>query len=191
MRGQMLALLVLCLCTTAACTQSDIEDGDDGNSTAPTPAGPRVRPHPAKVCVVIRTYWGHGLKSKQGLQQLLNSLARQHHNKCAHHVSHTPPWHPQPHSWEAVVIVMDTKPFDDLYTIVQQYGDHVWVYAELVRDVYIVGAHTHTSMAQIGGEYSSRNYDGAWSDVYHGSLYNLTDQAIRGALHITQHSHAA
>lgn len=48
-------------------------------------------------------------------------------------VVHRPSSHCHPHSWEAVIIVMDTKPFDDLYTIVQQYDDHVWVYAELVR----------------------------------------------------------
>lgn len=78
MRVHLLALLVLCLASITACTEVD-SDATSSNETAP--ATPRVRPHPAKVCVVIRTYWGHGLKSKQGLQQLLNSLARQYHDK--------------------------------------------------------------------------------------------------------------
>ncbi len=46
-----------------------------------------------------------------------------------HNTMHTPT---TTHSWEAVIIVMDTTPFDDLYTIVHEFGDNVWVYAELV-----------------------------------------------------------
>ena len=33
------------------------------------------------ICVVIRTYWGHGGESQQGLRNLIESLQRQQNNK--------------------------------------------------------------------------------------------------------------
>lgn len=38
-------------------------------------------------------------------------------------------------SWEAIIVVMDSRPFRDLHHIIQEYEDErVWVYAEWVPD---------------------------------------------------------
>ncbi|EIE21685.1 hypothetical protein COCSUDRAFT_56879 [Coccomyxa subellipsoidea C-169] len=64
--------------------------------------------------------------------------------------------------WEALLVVMDSRPFTRLPTILAEIADdRIWIFAEL-----------------IGTEYTSK-HGGAWVPGYHGLLYNLTDQAFR------------
>lgn len=66
------------------------------------------------------------------------------------------------YSWEAVVIVLDRKPFEELAQIIDSFkDDRIWAYAEW-----------------IGQQYASKE-DGVWLAGYHGILYDLTDEAIR------------
>ncbi|KAK9811560.1 hypothetical protein WJX72_005917 [[Myrmecia] bisecta] len=83
--------------------------------------------------------------SNAGLVQLIKSLKRQHSVR-----------------WEAVLLVMDSKPFEDLQYILQDLKDErVWVFAEW-----------------IGVQFSPR-VDNQWAQGYHALLYNLTDEAVR------------
>ncbi|KAK9822636.1 hypothetical protein WJX81_002024 [Elliptochloris bilobata] len=73
-----------------------------------------------QVCVVIRTFYGHGDSSGGGLRQLIQSLQRQTIS-----------------TWEAVLLVADSVPFSDLPHILQDLADdRVWVYAEWIGPQY-------------------------------------------------------
>lgn len=104
-------------------------------------------PSEASFCVVIRTYWKHGLRRNQGLEMLLSSLRAQN-------VS----------SWEAIVVVMDGRPFYNLHQLVDQFHDpRIWVYSEWVGD-----------------QFSARDAQNPrqWAAGYHEALYSLTDDAV-------------
>ncbi|KAI8108278.1 hypothetical protein M9434_006305 [Picochlorum sp. BPE23] len=65
-------------------------------------------------------------------------------------------------NWEAVFVVADKKPFPEMYTILESMNEtRAWVFAEW-----------------IGEDYTPK-IDGAWANGYHGTLYNMTDDAIR------------
>ncbi|KAI3435905.1 hypothetical protein D9Q98_001963 [Chlorella vulgaris] len=96
-------------------------------------------------CVVVRTYWGHGRSGDGGLRRLLRSLQRQ-----------------SVQSWEAVLLVLDSRPFEDLHHIVEEFqDDRIWVFAEWIDKQFT---------PKQGVE---------WAPGYHGTLYNLTDDAIQ------------
>lgn len=88
-------------------------------------------------------------------------------------------------SWEAVFVVVDKKPFPELYTMIENMNEtRAWVFAEWVRvqmcavllqSMYNV---SFSCCVQIGADYTPK-IDGAWADGYHGTLYNVTDDAIR------------
>ena len=64
--------------------------------------------------------------------------------------------------WEAVLVVLDSRPFPDLAQILQQLDDdRVWVFAEW-----------------IGPDFAARS-GSQWVPTYHSMLYNLTDEAVR------------
>ncbi|KAK9813768.1 hypothetical protein WJX73_008320 [Symbiochloris irregularis] len=103
-----------------------------------------------QVCVVIRTYWAHAKPS--GLRALIHSLQRQSFQR-----------------WEAVLLVLDGKPFDDLAHTVQDFeDDRIWTFAEW-----------------IGLQFAPHAEEG-WAHGYHHQLYNLTDEAIRACPASTQ-----
>ena len=63
--------------------------------------------------------------------------------------------------WEAILVVMDSKPFMELAQILQDLNDdRIWVFAEW-----------------IGSNFSPR-LKGEWAPNYHGLLYDLTDEAV-------------
>eukprot|EP01025_Chloroclados_australasicus_P029064 TRINITY_DN288_c1_g1_i1.p1 TRINITY_DN288_c1_g1~~TRINITY_DN288_c1_g1_i1.p1 ORF type:complete len:439 (+),score=23.23 TRINITY_DN288_c1_g1_i1:29-1318(+) len=99
------------------------------------------------ICVIVRTYWGHGSKGDMALQTFLKSLQTQSYQ-----------------NWEAILLVMDKEPFQDLHQIVRNISDdRIWVFAEW-----------------IGSPYAPKQPDGMqWMLNYHNKLYNLTDEAIR------------
>ena len=67
-----------------------------------------------------------------------------------------------PCRWEAILVVMDSRPFEDLSLILQEVQDErIWTFAEW-----------------IGPKFSPKTA-GAWNLDYHALLYNLTDEAIR------------
>jgi hypothetical protein len=102
-------------------------------------------PNP-EFCVIVRTYWGHGQTAGDGgLRRLLRSLQLQ-----------------SVQSWEAVLLVLDARPFEDLHHIVQDFhDDRIWVFAEWIDKAF---------KPKVGVE---------WAPGYHGTLYNLTDDAIQ------------
>lgn len=64
--------------------------------------------------------------------------------------------------WEAIVIVMDGKPFEDLPAILQRVNDErVWMFADHI------------------GQNFAPKVNGQAVTAYHEKLYNLTDDAIR------------
>ncbi len=64
--------------------------------------------------------------------------------------------------WEAILVVMDSRPFENLSQVLQEIGDErVWTFAEW-----------------IGPGFSPKSGP-VWNLGYHGLLYNLTDEAIR------------
>jgi hypothetical protein len=64
--------------------------------------------------------------------------------------------------WEALILVMDGKPFEDLPYILQRVNDdRVWMYADYV------------------GQQFAPKVNGEFQIMYHEKLYNLTDDAIR------------
>lgn len=71
-----------CAVDDAACSalagQQQQQHQPDPQLAPPTP---RQMKSPAKVCIVIRTYWGHGKQSRTGLRQLFESFERQAHQK--------------------------------------------------------------------------------------------------------------
>ena len=79
-------------------------------------------------------------------------------------ISPSPPWEIPCRlcSWEAVIVVMDSKPFHDLAAILNRLQDHrIWVFAEW-----------------IGPQFAPKA-EGVWLPNYHQVLYDLTDEAIR------------
>ena len=71
--------------------------------------------------------------------------------------------------WEGILLVLDGQPFPDLPHILQAVDDdRVWVFAEWVGSDFV--ARTGT----------------AWAPLYHGMLYNLTDEAVRACPRDTQ-----
>ncbi|KAK9840401.1 hypothetical protein WJX74_009271 [Apatococcus lobatus] len=98
------------------------------------------------------TYWGHGVEPQSGLRALIASLQRQ-------------TWK----QWEAILMVMDSRPFQELSQIVQEAADdRIWTFAEW------------------NGPQFSPKTAGAWNLGYHALLYNLTDEAIRACPPSTQ-----
>ena len=93
--------------------------------------------------------------------------------------------------WEALLLVMDSRPFPDLHHILQEINDdRVWVYAEWVRRATLhlgllparfPAQPRAPGWPQAGVEYTPK-VGGQWTSKYHGLLYNLTDEAIRGRL---------
>ena len=66
------------------------------------------------------------------------------------------------HRWEAIITVLDSRPFSDLAHMLQQLDDdRVWVFSEW-----------------IGPEFAARS-GSQWVPTYHSMLYNLTDEAVR------------
>ena len=64
--------------------------------------------------------------------------------------------------WEAILLVLDSKPFEGLTAIVQGLNDsRIWTFAEW-----------------IGVDFNPRK-GSVWAPGYHHLLYNLTDEAIR------------
>ena len=66
--------------------------------------------------------------------------------------------------WEAVLVMVDRRPFSEAHEIIRDLNEtsRAWIYTEW-----------------IGEEYTPKQPDGAWSEGYHGMLYNVTDDAIR------------
>lgn len=96
---------------------------------------------------------------------------------------------------------MDSEPFRDLHHILQDLDDdRIWVFAEWVRRHSVIArgdslhkcacccSHAWESFGgfrgcphvQIGKAYMPKQ-QGLWTAGYHEKLYNLTDDAIRGA----------
>ncbi|PNH00307.1 hypothetical protein TSOC_013878 [Tetrabaena socialis] len=98
------------------------------------------------ICFIIRTFWGHGdTWGDKSLRRMLTSLQNQTSDR-----------------WEAMLVVMDNRPFPELRRIVRQLNDsRIWVHAEWVNYKY------------------NPKKDGAWAPTYHNKLYNLTDIAVR------------
>ncbi|EFJ52303.1 hypothetical protein VOLCADRAFT_102964 [Volvox carteri f. nagariensis] len=98
------------------------------------------------VCFVIRTYWAHGdTWGDKSLRRILGSLRNQTLGR-----------------WEALLVVMDNRPFPELRRIVRELNDsRIWVQAEWINFKY------------------NPKESGSWSPGYHNKLYNLTDTAIR------------
>ncbi|GIL45617.1 hypothetical protein Vafri_2819 [Volvox africanus] len=98
------------------------------------------------ICFVIRTYWGHGdTWGDKSLRRILGSLRNQTVDR-----------------WEALLIVMDNRPFPELRRIVREINDsRIWVQAEWINFKY------------------NPKEGGTWAPNYHNKLYNLTDIAIR------------
>lgn len=118
---------------------------------APVCAQASQTPLPS-VCVIVRTYWGHAVEPQSGLKGLIASLQRQ-------------TWK----QWEAILMVMDSRPFQELSQIVQEAGDdRIWTFAEW------------------NGPQFSPKTAGVWNLGYHALLYNLTDEAIRACPPSTQ-----
>jgi hypothetical protein len=66
--------------------------------------------------------------------------------------------------WEAILVTLDKRAFPEAYDLVNELNEtsRVWMYSEW-----------------IGEEYTPKQPDGQWSEGYHATLYNLTDDAIR------------
>ncbi|KAI8462605.1 MAG: hypothetical protein J3K34DRAFT_475968 [Monoraphidium minutum] len=99
------------------------------------------------VCFIIRTYWGHGTYGDNSLSNLLWSLAKQQHQR-----------------WEALLVVMDNRPFPDLRHVLRYNNDsRAAVFAEWISASNAPKADDNKS----------------WRPGYHSRLYGLTDRAIR------------
>ena len=98
--------------------------------------------------------------------------------------------------WEALLVVMDNKPFGDLHHILQEVADdRVWVFAEWVTRLsapLALASCEHMQKdtisnlptclsVQVGIDFTPK-IDGRWTAGYHERLYNLTDDAIRSKL---------
>ena len=76
---------------------------------------------------------------------------------------------PSTSRWEAIVMVLDSRPFPDLAHILQKLDDdRLWVFAEW-----------------IGPEFAAR-VGAQWVPTYHSMLYNLTDEAVRACPRTTK-----
>ena len=106
----------------------------------PFPAKETVQPE-ARFCFIVRTYWGHGDSTGGELKRLLTSLKNQIHPKYdVYPVAENGGIVGRVHvfflcrSWEAILIVADSKPFPEMHRIIRQLEDkRIWVFAELVR----------------------------------------------------------
>jgi len=67
-------------------------------------------------------------------------------------------------AWEAVLVMVDKTPFTEAYDIIRDLNEtsRAWIYTEW-----------------IGERYTPKQPDGTWTEGYHGTLYNVTDDAIR------------
>ncbi|KAG2500986.1 hypothetical protein HYH03_000808 [Edaphochlamys debaryana] len=103
-------------------------------------------PNKELICFIIRTYWGHGdTWGDKSLRRILTSLQNQTDAR-----------------WEAMLLVMDNRPFPELRKIVREVNDsRIWVHSEWISYKY------------------APKEGGTWAPTYHNKLYNLTDQAIR------------
>lgn len=116
MLGVAMAMTVLLAAVPSAAAKKGSKAGawaDKYNSLM----GRTSRASAPEFCVVVRTYWGHGGATDGGLRRLLRALQRQ-----------------SVQSWEAVLLVLDSRPFEDLHHIVEEFqDDRIWVFAEWVR----------------------------------------------------------
>ena len=95
------------------------------------------------LCFIVRTYWAHG--ESGSLEKFLGQLVTSPHQ-----------------SWEALIVVMDQRPFEGLDSLLGRMGDaRIRVYAH-----------------NIGPQYQAKLPDGNWNPDYHDRLYLLTDKAI-------------
>lgn len=95
-------------------------------------------------CFVVRTYWGHGDAQGGELRTFLHSLQNQTVN-----------------DWEVLLIVVDSKPFEEVHDIVNDFDDErIYVLTEWNGDTF-----------------TPKEY-GAWVGEYHQHLWNATDFAI-------------
>ncbi|KXZ44304.1 hypothetical protein GPECTOR_69g397 [Gonium pectorale] len=119
---------------TAGCYAADADYNSD------------ISPDETIVCFVIRTYWAHGdTWGDKSLRKIIGSLQGQTVGR-----------------WEAMLVVMDNRPFPELRRIVRDLNDsRVWVHAEWINYKY------------------NPKDGGQWAKNYHNKLYNLTDIAIR------------
>ena len=85
--GRLLAPLLLLLLASGA-----LRGPAAGARAAPAPAPAPAAPPPPLVCVVVRTYWGHGSYGDNALGGLLLSLAQQTHTKCARAAARAGGW---------------------------------------------------------------------------------------------------
>lgn len=116
------------------------------------------QPVEPQFCVIVRTYWGHSGSHHHGLRRLIRSLRRQTVQRwvgskrskkgapagdlrAAVGGAEPPPTaaardtaaRPPACRWEAVFVVMDDKPFQDLHHILAEFNDdRLWVFAEWV-----------------------------------------------------------
>lgn len=129
-----LLLAVLALCSLPGGSVAEATGGNEAATEVPT------------TCFIIRTYWGHGdTWGDKSLRRILSSLRNQTVDK-----------------WEALLLVLDNRPFPELRKIVRELNDpRIWVHAEWVNYKY------------------APKEGGIWAPHYHNRLYNLTDAAIR------------
>ena len=90
------------------------------------------------VCFVVRTYWGHGDAHGGELRAFMQSLQAQDNPKYD-----ASPWTTDCFScytcilscsWEAILVMVDKKPFPEAYDIIQSLNEsRAWVFAEWVR----------------------------------------------------------
>lgn len=104
-----------------------------------------------------------------------------------------------PRSWEAALLVLDSRPFEDLHHIVEDFqDDRIWVFAEWVSAhpvracmralhalLQAVLAHLQLTrfppsavLMQVDKQFIPK--EGVeWAPNYHGTLYNLTDDGVQ------------
>ncbi|KAG2428579.1 hypothetical protein HYH02_014281 [Chlamydomonas schloesseri] len=143
-----LALLALALIAVAPAVETarSVDVNTIENAAGERSDAPLVDPEGSIVCFVVRTYWGHGdTWGDKSLRRILASLQNQ-----------------TVESWEALLIVMDNRPFPELRKIVREANDsRIWVHAEWINYKY------------------APKEGGTWAPNYHNKLYNLTDMAVR------------
>jgi hypothetical protein len=77
----LLAFIVIISCSGTREPRSLLRRGP---ALAPLAAGAAAADaEAALVCVVVRTYWGHGTYGDNSLSELLYSLGQQTHTRCA------------------------------------------------------------------------------------------------------------
>jgi hypothetical protein len=179
----LLATLLLLSCGTWPRSGARRGGGGGGASAAAAAAAPAAPPGAdvPLVCVVVRTFWGHGSYGDNSLPNLLWSLAKQTHPRCGGGARsgggpHSPraalraarvgatrrprparpaPLPSPPLRWVALLLVMDNRPFPDLRHIVRHNADaRVRVFAEWVRArgrCRRAGGHGQPQSTSLGG----------------------------------------